>query len=227
MMAAQDDLLQDSLIREIDEDLRRDRMLRLWKRYRLALAGLLVLVLASVAAVQIWKHFEAKRLGEAAAAFAEAQAAAARDPALAAAGFAKLAESGPKGYALMARFEEAALLARQGNRAEAIAAYEAVARQTDEAVYRDLAMLLSVMVAMQAATTAEMDLPEVQAKLTRLAEPTNPWRFSARELQALIALKSGQLGEANRLLKDLRDDAAAPAGIRERAELLLSQTGQG
>lgn len=226
-MTGKDDLLQDSLLREIDEDLRRDRMLRLWRRYRVALIGVLALIVAGVAAFQVWKHFQEQRRTTAATAFVEAQAQAAGDPALAAAGFAKLAESGADGYALMARFEEAALLARQGNRAAAIAAYEQAARQTDAAIYRDLAALLSVMVAMQAPTTAEMDMADVQAKLASLAADGAPWRYSARELQALLALKAGQQGEAERLLKQLRDDAAAPSGIRERAEMLLSQAGRG
>lgn len=226
-MTGKDDLLQDSLLREVDEDLRRDRMLRLWRRYRGALIGLLTLIVAAVASFQVWKHFQEQRLAAAATAFVEAQAEAARDPALAAAGFAKLAESGPGGYALMARFEEAALLARQGNRAGAIAAYEQAARQTDEAVYRDLAALLAVMVALQAPSTAELDMADVQTKLSALAADGGAWRYSARELQALLALKAGQLGEAERLLKQLRDDAAAPSGIRERAEMLLSQTSRG
>jgi hypothetical protein len=229
LMAAKDaetELLKDSLIREIDEDLRRDRMLRLWKRYRGLLAAAVGLLLVTVAGVQAWSYLKEKRVAEAAAALADADGLAAADPAAALAGFARLADDGPAGYALIARFEEAALRARQGDRAGAIAAYEQAGRQTADPLYRDLATLMALMVTLQA-PLAEVDTAAVQAKLTGLAADGSPWRFSARELQAMVALKSGQTGEAERLLQQLRDDAAAPAGIRERAELILSQTGQG
>ena len=223
---AKDELLQDSLLREVDEDLRRDRMLRLWKRYGSFAIALVIGLLVAVAGVQIWKHYERQRLAEASMQFAEASAAAATDPALAVAGFAALADEGPRGYALLARLQEAALLARQGDHAGAVAAYERAARSTDDAVYRDLATLMSVLAAMQA-PAGEVDANEVEGKLARLAGDSDPWRYSARELQALMALKSGQTAEAERLLKQLVADPGVPAGVRERAEILLATSGQG
>src|SRR5512143_490318 len=100
---AKDELLQDSLLREVAEDLRRDRMLTLWKRYGAYAIALVVGLLLAVAGFQIWKHFERQRLAEASMQFAEAGAHAATDPALAAAGFAALGSDGPAGYALLAR----------------------------------------------------------------------------------------------------------------------------
>jgi hypothetical protein len=223
---AKDELLQDSLLREVEEDLRRDRMLRLWKRYGSFAIGLVVGLLLVVAGYQVWKHFERQRLAEASLQFAEAGAAAAGDPALAAAGFAALAGDGPRGYALLARLQEAALLARQGDRAGAVAAYDRAARASDDAIYRDLATLMSVLVAMQA-PIAELDANDVQGKLVRLSGDGNPWRYSARELQALLALKSGQAAEAERLLKQLVADPQVPAGVRERAEVMLATSGAG
>ncbi|MFO1153352.1 MAG: tetratricopeptide repeat protein [Rhodospirillales bacterium] len=221
---AKDELLQDSLLREVEEDLRRDRMLRLWKRYGTYAIAVVVGLLLAVAGFQVWKHFEAKRLAEASMQFAEANAAAATDPALATAGFAALGNDGPRGYALLSRLQEAALLARQGDHAAAVAAYDRAARSTDIPVYRDLATLLSVLAAMQA-PIAQLEANDVQSKLARLAADNNPWRFSARELQALMALNSGQAAEAERLLKGLVADPQVPAGVRERAEILLATPG--
>ncbi len=223
---AKDEQLHDSLLREVEEDLRRDRMLRLWQRYRSFAVAVVVGLLLAVAAFQVWMHFERQRREEASIQFAEASAAAASDPTLATAGFAKLAGDGPRGYALLARLREAALLARQGDRAGAIAGYERAARSTDVAAYRDLATLMSVLVAMQA-PVGELDANDVQSKLARLAADGNPWRFSARELQALMALKSGQVAEGERLLKQLVADPQVPPGVRERAEILLATSGSG
>ena len=54
-------------------------------------------------------------------------------------------------------------------------------------------------------------------RLSRLTGGTNPWRFSAKELTALLAQQSGNKSQAQKLFKELSDDAKAPSGIRARA----------
>jgi hypothetical protein len=222
---ARDELLQESLFREIDEDLRRDRLHQLWKRYGSLVIALIVALLLAVAGYQIWQYFQRQAADAASVRFGAAQRLEATDPAAALAEFEALASTGPEGYALLAKLQAAALMAKQGNRAGAVAAYDRIARDSSDAVYRDLATLLSVFAALQA-PIAEVDVPEVQRKLATLAGDASSWRFSARELQALIALASGQKAEAERLLTALIDDPLTPNGVRSRAQQMLTQTGQ-
>jgi hypothetical protein len=59
-------------------------------------------------------------------------------------------------------------------------------------------------------------------KLRKLTNDNNPWRFSAREISAIIDQKTGLNIEALKVLKDLGNDKLVPKGIRARANELLS-----
>ena len=222
---AKDELLEEPLFREIDEDLRRDQWARLWKRYQSVVIAVIVGVLLAVAGSQIWLHFRDKAIATASVDFADAKAIAAKDPAAAIAAFNTLAADGPKGYALLARLQAAALLEQQGDRAGALAAYHQLEQDAPEPTYRDLATLLGVLVTLKA-PSSEINADEVNARLVRLSGDANPWRFSARELQAQLALAAGNKQEAGRLANELVADPSTPAGIRNRARMLLTQTGQ-
>ena len=70
-----------------------------------------------------------------------------------------------------------------------------------------------------------IDADAIRAKLQPLAIDGNPWRFSARELTALLAWKSGQIAEAKEQLSALAADPQTPARIRDRAQQVLAQIG--
>ena len=83
-----------------------------------------------------------------------------------------------KGYRLLARLREAALLSERGDARSAVAIYDTVAADSGHAqISRDLAKLLSVSHGMSI-----MDRGEVEDRLTPLVGDDNPWRYSAREL---------------------------------------------
>ena len=62
------------------------------------------------------------------------------------------------------------------------------------------------------------DPARLAARIAPLAAEGNPWRASARETQALIAMRRGEKEEARRILEALVADASAPQGLRERAQ---------
>jgi hypothetical protein len=71
-----------------------------------------------------------------------------------------------------------------------------------------------------------IDADAIRDKLRPLTLDGNPWRFSARELMAVLAWRSGQTGEAKDQLNALAVDPQAPADIRDRAQQLLAQIDQ-
>ena len=70
-----------------------------------------------------------------------------------------------------------------------------------------------------------MDPAESQARLEPLLADDNPFRFSARELSALVALHAGDKTKARELFKALSEDQAAPSGVRDRAQEMLLAVG--
>ena len=196
------------VFREVDEEVRREQLLKLWRRHSKHVIAAVLLVLAVVAAVLGWRAWQEQRRIERANAYL---AAAALPPAEAVGAYDAMA--GEDGYGVLARLREAALLAELGRKAEALAAFEAVSLDRDvPQVYRDLAVILHAQHAL-----GQADSGELIRRLEPLTAADNPWRFPAMELTALAELHAGNTARARTLFLTLADDPAAPAGLRGRA----------
>jgi len=212
----------DDIIREIDDDLRADRYKRLWQRYQNYVYAAAVLVVLGVAGYEYWQQRQHAARAAEGARFAAAMDQIDRgDLAGADQALAALARDAGGGYATLARLYDADVLAKKGNVDAALKLYDAIA--ADDGVdrrFRDLALVLG------AARRVDHDDP---ASLTQRLQPVlgddNPWRFSARELIGVAALRTGNAAEARTDLTRLADDAAAPPGIRGRAAELLKTLG--
>ncbi len=106
---------------------------------------------------------------------------------------------------------------QDGHKNEAIALYDQVAKSGADEMLRDYAKLQAA-----ALRVDEADPAEMQARLGGLNTDKNPWRYSARELLALSAFRSGNTGESEKLYNQIIGDLAAPAEIRRRAESMLA-----
>ena len=201
------------IFREIDEELRRENLLKLWSRYGKYVIGVVVLVLVVAGGIAAWRSHEASerraQSGRYSAALALVREGKTADASRL---FATLAQEGG-GYGLLASFAEAELVAKNGDRKAAIAAYDRLSASSGiDREFRDLAVLLSV----------THGLPDDDAKvaierLQRLTENGNPWRASALELTAAAKLKAGDRNGALEIYKSLADDLSAPQRLRARA----------
>lgn len=201
------------IFREIDEELRRDNLLKLWSRYGRYIIAAAVLALVVAGSVVAWRDHQLSERRAQSARYAAALALA-RDgkEADAIKVFAAIAQEG-SGYAVLADFEHAALLAKSGDREAATAAYDRIAAESGlDPSFRGLAVLLSVMRNMP-----EADPHSTIDRLAPLTESGNPWRSTAVELTALARLKSGDKAGALDLYKSLADDLTAPTSLRARA----------
>lgn len=203
---------------EVEEDLRRERAKRLWNRYGwVAIAGV-SLVLAGTGGYQLWQWDRARTNAQASAQYVQAlRAAEAENAPQAAAGFGALARSGPAGYQLLSRLQDAAIKARANEADAATAIWQGVsADQTLQRPYRDLAQLLA---AMNRADGGDA------ARLGALATPDSPFRFVARELEAMAAVQRDDRARAVAIFRELVAAEAAPAALRNRASEALAALG--
>jgi hypothetical protein len=205
---------QDSLFREIDEDLRQEQYQKLWKKYGNYVIAVAVIAIAGVAGHQFWQSRDHERRAEESAQFTTALRATMENrSAEAGQTLAKLAETGSDGYALLSKLDQAAIKAKDGDKADAAKAYLAVAGNKDTTPeLRDLAIILSVL--------HEIDSGDPKAlseRVAPLAAANNPWRFNAKEFSAFLAQRMGETQRAGQLFRELADDATAPQGIRARA----------
>ncbi|MEE2761304.1 MAG: tetratricopeptide repeat protein [Pseudomonadota bacterium] len=211
---AERDPEQDNLFKEIDEDLRQEHYAKLWKKYGTIVIAVAVLLVAGVAGQQAWNAYSINQRSESSIHLTSALRAAAEGKTSEAERLlVKLADEGSSGYALLARFNQAALLARSENGAAAADAYLKISLDTEvDTLFRGLATVLSVLHDLDTG-----DAGQLTARLTPFLDTSNPWRHSAKELTALLARKSGDLKRARDIFRELTDDGSAPAGIRARA----------
>lgn len=214
----------EALFREIEEDLRRDRMAALWKRYGRWVITLAVAIVLTVAGREGWRWWEQRQAEAASQQYLAALELAASDPERAQAALRTLVTDGPRGYALLARLREAALYAQHGNLQAAAAIYREVETIAPRPAFRDLAVILGGYVSLATAPTPEA-VDALYDKLKPLAAPASPWRFSARELIAAIELQRGNENRARELLAELAADEQAPADLRARAQMAATQLG--
>lgn len=204
------------LFNEVDEDLRREQLKKLWDKYSIYIVGAAILIVVAVGAWRGYEYFEAKRAAEAGMAFnAAADLAEQNKHAEAEAAFNKLAESAPAGYRLLSRLRAAAEAAHRDPK-EAVKLYDAIAADRGlPAPYRDLANLRAARLQMETASYADM----VQ-RLEPAAAPNAPYRHSARETLALSAWRANDLAATRRWLELINVDAETPGSLRSRAEVL-------
>jgi hypothetical protein len=201
------------IFREIDEELRRDNLLKLWSRYGRYVVALAVLVLVVAGGIVAWRdHQLSERRAQSMRYSSALSLVREGKDAEAAKVFAVIApESG--GYATLAAFEEAELLAKSGDRKGAAGAYDRIAETGGlDSVFRQLATLLSVMQGLP-----DADPHSVIDRLAPMTSPGNPWRPTALELTAAARLEAGDKSGALEVYKTLADDLTVPQGTRARA----------
>ncbi len=212
----------DHFFKEVDEELKRERYAVLWKKYGSYVIGAAVAVVAATAGWQGYTKYqrgqreaEGERFALALALDNDSKAGAAESA------FAALAAEAGGGYRILARFQQAALQAKRGDIRGTAAAYEAIAADTGvSAMYRDLAVLFYALYSVD-----QGDPAVIERRLRPLTAEDNPWRYSALELTALLAERTGDRERARTILTRLGDDATAPPGLRARASELLAALG--
>jgi len=214
------------IFQEVDEEVRREQLKKLWQRYsHLIIAGCL-LVIAGVGAWRGYDWWQNKKAAEAGAAFEQAVSLAeAGKRQEAEAAFAKLASDGTAGYRVLARLREAAELAPTDRKA-AVKAYEDIAADHSAGqVIQDLATLRAGYLLVDTSSYADM-----RALLEPLTGSQRGFRYSARELLALSAWKQGDIGAARQWADMIIGDPQTPPAARSRAEVLselIAASGKG
>lgn len=211
--------LSDEFIREVDEEVRQERYEILWKRYGRYVLGAAVAIVVATAAGVFWQNYQRQQHEADSQAFIAAVSKTGQnrlDEAIAE--LHALSTDATTGYAVLARLREAAMLAQNGDSAAAVIVFTRVAEDSDvPEVYRDYARLMSVLHEIEG-----IDSDTAESRLTPLLATDNPWRFSARELAAIAAMRAARMDRARELLEANADDPEAPQGIRARAAQLLA-----
>ena len=208
----------DALIREVDEELRRDQLKKLWELYGTYFLAGAALILVGIGGNQWWQGRRVAAAEAAGLRFEEAlNLAGTGKTEEAQKEFSAIAAGRRDAYATLAQLALAGAALKAGKSDEALAAYEAVAGTATDPLIKDFARVQVATLKIDGA-----DWTDMQNRLNDLIGDKNPWRYTARELLGLAALKAGKLDDARQTLGPLSADPRVPAAIRERANAMMS-----
>ncbi|MCB1378964.1 MAG: tetratricopeptide repeat protein [Alphaproteobacteria bacterium] len=203
----------ESLFREVDEEVRQEQFQKLWKQYGNVFIALCLLVVVGVAGFKGWQYWQVKQSQSAGDAFFKAVALAAGTDADKAEALQQFTSIDHTGFSQLARMREAALLAAQGKLVEAVSAYDAVAANASTSQpLRDLARIRA---AYALVDSAKPDA--IAARVKDFDTLDNPWRHMAREILLLSAWRAQDYAAADAQVKAIMADAETPQGVRQRA----------
>ena len=204
------------IFHEVDEEVRRDQLKRLWERYSIFIVALAILIVAGIGGWRGYEYYIAKKAAVAGAAFENAVTLSEQGKyAEADAAFAKVAAEAPAGYQVLSRLRAAAALA-QVKPADAVKAYDAIA--ADRSVGLTMQDLASVRAGILLVDTAS--LADLRTRLDPVAEPSRTFRHTAREILALSAWRNHDAATAKRYIDMIAGDAETPPGARARIDVL-------
>lgn len=204
----------ESLFREVDEEIRQEQFKKLWARFGTLVIGVCLAIILGVGGWQGWQYWQtqqAQAAGDSFFAATELVSAGKSDEAL------KQFEAvSHPGFAALAQLREASLLAAQGKTAESVKTYDAVAADAKaDATLRDLAKIRA------AATLADSaSFADIEARLKPFDVEGNPWRHIAREIMASVQWRLKDYAGADARVQAMLGDPETPPSLRQRAQMM-------
>jgi hypothetical protein len=213
---------RDQLSREVDEELRREQLLKLWEQYGTYAIAVAVLIIVGIGGVKYYQYRDTLAAQAAGSRLVAATHQAPDKAQEVRKELETIAATSPTGYATLARLRIAATDSAAGKTLEAATEFESIAKDGGvDPLLKDYAKLQAAMLRLDTANWTDM-----QNRLNDLAAEGNPWRYSARELLGLAAYKAGRAEEARQEFQRLMSDRATPQGIAERARMMMGVLAQ-
>ena len=209
----------DTIFREVDEELRGDRMRNLWKRFGPYVIGAAVAIVVLVAVNEGWSWWQNSQAAEASDKFYSAlEIADGTDVAAAQKAFEDVQAGSPAGYATLAKFRLASLLAKEGKIDEAVAAYDALANSEPNQQLKALALVFAANLFVDRG-----DVAAVEQRVQGLASADNALRNAARETIGLAQFKAGDHDAAVAPLNEILKDPLTNREMAGRIQVYVAQ----
>jgi len=204
------------LFDEVDEEVRRDQLKKLWDAYSIYIVAGALLIIAAVGGWRGYQYLEAQKAAEAGVAFDKAAELSEQNKhSEAEAAFNDLAAKAPAGYRALARLRAAGEVASRDPKAAAKMYDDMAADRSVRAEQQDLAKVRAAGLLLDTSS-----YPDMLARLEPSTGPQATFRHTARELLALSAFRAGDTTAARKWLDLIANDGETPPSLRSRAEAL-------
>lgn len=210
---------EQNIFREVDEELRSDRMRALWRRFAPYVIGVAVGVVAIVAVNEGWSWYHANNAAQSSDELYTAfDLIDGGDLPGAQSQLDALIADGSGSYPVLAQFRKAGVLAKEGATADAVAAYDALANGQSNPRLRELALVLAGTLLVDSGTLAD-----VESRVGSIAVEGSPLRNAAREALGLAQYKAGDFTAAQASFEAVINDPMTQSSTRNRMGYYLAQ----
>lgn len=208
----------DEFLVEVENDIRKEKMLQLWKQYGKQVVAGVVGIIILISGYNFWSYYEQNKRTQMAEKLIAAQDFIGQgETEKAQTILSSMATGSPTVYQQLALFQKAGLLSQKPEEMREI--YQQLAANTKiDPLWRDLATLLKVMVSIDQ-PNAKID--DLLMELSALTTNQNPWRYLANEIKGVLLHRKGDNTQAAELFAKLVQDNQTPSGISMRARLMV------
>ncbi|HSC17325.1 MAG TPA: tetratricopeptide repeat protein [Rhizomicrobium sp.] len=205
------------IFREVEEEVRRERLEKIWKEYGDYIVAAVALLILAAAAFRLWTYYESRERTRASGSFIAAQQLLENGQARAAAQqFSRLSQTAPSGYAKLSQLSAADALAASDNKAGALNLYRKLIDSSDE-MLGSIARVRAAWILVEGAPKSQ-----VESTLGGLAAAGSPWQPVAGEILAYADLRAHDKQRALAEFRALAHDPKAPEGVRRRSDAMVT-----
>lgn len=211
-------MVDDNVFREVDEELRRERMAKLWDKYGTLVVGAAIALILVMAGSIWWQNQQVSKRQAAGDQFIQAlRDVGKNENDKADEKFKALIENSPSGYEVMSRLHLAANLAAKGQTGEAEILYKKVTlNPSADKILRDYAKLTLAILQLDGAT-----YDETLKSLGDFTKPGAIWQSTANEVVALAAFKESKFDIAKSHFTDIMTNSKTPSALKRRAQIMI------
>jgi len=204
------------MFNEVDEELRKERMEALWKKYGLILITIAVLIIAVVGGSQFWINYQAGKSAASGDKFVEALDAEEDDDAETNSEeiYLNLVEEGYAGYPLIAKFKLASTLLAQDKIEDAEKLYAEITQEAEQEEVKNLALIRYSYVLLEKG--------DISAVKDQLAAMSGVWSGIGKEVIAMDYLKKDEKNIAVNLFDEIARDINSSDAVRQRADKAIA-----
>jgi len=213
--------MSEEFIREVDEDLKEEKRLKLWKKLLPYIVSISLGIILSTTGFVFWKDYTTKtkqQLGDDFTAAMELSNEEDIDAALLA--LDRIVDKGSDGYVTMAKLKKASILIEKGKREEGLEIYLDLEKNAVDQSFRDISTILYVM--------NSLDSNKSEDLLIKLEPLENSiiWKSSALELKAFIYLQNNKKEQALETFKSILTLPNKPGSLGLRAKNMVDFLGK-
>jgi hypothetical protein len=208
--------MSEEFIKEVDEDLKEEKRVKLWKKLLPYVLGFSFGVILLTSGFVFWENYTkntSQSLGDDFTAAVGLESENDIDAALLA--LDRIVDKGSDGYATIAKMKKASILIQKGDLEKGLDIYLDLERNAVDQSFRDIATILYVLNSMD-----KVD-PLILLEKLKPLEASKIWKSSALELKAFIYLKTEKKEQAKETFQSILDQKNTPSSLSTRARNMI------